>query len=330
MTRAEHLRTLGLVAPALVVGLLVGCSDDGSSGAGADLLVGASTLAVSGVEFPVVVPSGRWTFTVSAPTDDLPDDVADDATDGTSYVGLAWNPDGVAPRFGPVLGGEDPETATVTTTSAGGEPLQVTLLGPADQGGTANGAVWVAVDEDGSVPDLVVAYDGVDQRFDLVDGSRDPGPADGFYGDLPALDGTCPTRGPTADQAGWEFRVTCEVDGAFAVPYVASQGWVADGDSTWYVVDLRLGPSRFSHTADGRSTDYDAVELSTEVMIDGEAAVENGVTGWVTTVVVPGSASTPATLDIERRYAMSRLGAGPAPPDEELTLRWDVELRPTR
>ncbi|WP_134764908.1 hypothetical protein [Nocardioides sp. 1609] len=322
-----------VVVPLLVAGLAAGCGDESpepSGDSGSTVLLGTDTTTVEGVEFDVVVPSGAFTFTVGEPVTDLPDDVDAPADDDTQYVGLAWEPAGPAPEFGPVLHGTDPEVATVTV-DRGGSDLDVTLLGPPELDGTANGVAWVPVD--GDAGRLAVDYDGLTQTFDLTTGERAPGPADGFYTDTPTLRGDCPAQGPGRAGDGLQFTVTCAVPAVASVPYVAGRGWVADAGTTFLVADVTLTPSTFHRPAGGAVASYRVTGTDTEVSLDRTAAVVLGEAaqtpqgGWSATVTAEVPRAETATLEITQSVALARdSGPGSAPATDELALTFTVEL----
>jgi hypothetical protein len=315
----------------MLVGLAA-CGEDSvdpGSTDGLEVLSGTDTTSVSGQEFAVLVPGGSYVFTASEPTDDLPDDVSGDAG-GTSYVGLAWRPEGNAPEFGPVLHGTEAEPAPVRV-QVGDQTLDVTELGADVQGGNANGVVWVPVGDDTSGT-LEVEYDGLVQTFDLTSGDREPGPADGFYEDTGTFPADCPD-GPQ-ETGPWSYVVTCDVTDVAAVPYVAGAGWAEQGQ-TWLVLGVEVTPSALEWAEGGGRASYRVATQDGGVSVDGVPATvltEDSPLGdtWSASVAVPAAADAPVALTVERTYQLARAdGAAAAPATGEVTWSSSIDLPAT-
>lgn len=323
----------GWLALGVALTFLTSCgSEEQSPGSGGlAVLEGTDTTTVSGTEVPVIVPNGSYVFTVSEPTTSLPDDVSDDGgSDDATYVGLAWRPEGTAPEAGPVLHGTDPEPAPVRI-SQGDTTGEVTELGADTTGGNANGVVWVSVDPDADLT-LEVEYDGLVQTFDLASGERQPGPADAFYDDTGTVRVDCPDGTSEADQ-GFDYTITCDLADVAAVPYVAGQGWAADGE-TWLVLDLSLTPSAFTWSGAGGTSDYEVTSQSGSVSVgDTEATVLSEDDplgdGWSASLAVPAPAAEAVTLDVRRTYDLARDSGSGGPDSHQAVFEASIDLPPS-
>jgi hypothetical protein len=303
----------------LTVAALGGCAD-----AEGDLAVlsAAGTSPLEGDVFEVMLPSGRFTFTVTEPRDQLTEDESADgepreAPDGQQYVGLGWDWDGMAGRAFWLLNHDvPPQLATVSVVTDDDEvpvfELDTQARRPTDR-------AWVLVPADAH-PRIRVTYDGHAQTIDLDSGAVDAGVAEGFY-DIAGHNVDCPDQGPGSDRDGLQYRIDCTVGEVYAVPYVADLGWAAEGE-TWLLVQVDLRPGEFTFTSGEEATSYRVARENGAISVErGEPVelwqAESGTDGFGATYAAPVPADGPWQLDISRTYDLTRNGSAPGAPASE-------------
>lgn len=330
-------------AATLAAGLALagaGCSPDEQTIAAGTVVAAPGVVDGDDASVTVRVPTGAVRLGVADPAGAVG---SDRAADGASLLALEVAFDRSAVRsdvadLARVPGAGSPVELAVEVA---GERYDVGTVGDpdgavADDGSDERlgGDVLVAVE---GAPDLddvtvVVGYDGLDQRVALVDGAREPGPADPLYV------AEREPRGPVTcdvDPAprGVEVEgLACRAERMVSVPYVPGAGWAAEGN-TWAVVPLVVSVTGVATTAPATADRgaYTVTGADQTVALGGAPPVtELDVTetgdgaSYTSRLVFSLGADTPLDLELRRTYAL-RADSGAVPARRELVL--DAALR---
>ena len=307
-------RTTVAVLTLLAAAAVTGCSSSDSDA----VVPAAGTVSLEGDDIAMVLPSGRFTFTVTAPRVELTEDEVDDgeardAPDGKSYVGVSSDWEGSAGRVFALLNRDTiPKSASVALM-ADGEKIDLFTIDT--QKSRTGGPVWALVPEDGDVR-LDVTYDGHTQSADLASGEVTAGVAEGFY-DLQDHAVACPTQSAGDADVAWHYSIACTVGNVVAVPYVAELGWAEKG-RTWLLVQVTLKPEVFRFTAGTESAEYRVDRESGSLTGKNGETVElshvEDASGSHATYAVPAAAKGPWELELTRTYDLTRTGTAPGAP----------------
>jgi hypothetical protein len=225
----------------------------------------------------IIVPGLRYDLLVTSPRERMDSvsareaGVADEATEGTRFVGLTW---GIEAAGGEAmtLAGEGPDVTAELALVVDGETVD--LVPP--EGSEGVRGWWVVVPADADRIGVALTYDGVTQMIeDVADplaaaegGSRllyDGGP-DGLH--QPACPE--PAQGPEPERY---VIGSCTVSISDPFPYHRGLGWADDGHG-WVVVRLRMRSTTVGWDDDASTIGFEVTADEAVVTLDGAEPVE--------------------------------------------------------
>lgn len=273
----------------LAIGLgLTGCSvlgvadEEPASVRIGDIFDGSLKLTRQVDESKLLIPTGEVTFGVTEPLDRVGWDewIGTEVrvpVDGAEIIAVTWKRKRVftADVADAMTADGPPKDPIRLWVVADGGRYEVEDVGTLGGSGERN-FVYVGVPVDAELA-LEVEYDGVRQSVDPRTGKVASGQAVGLYDDSlragdEAAGGT--TCGEQKTRSGrWETTFSCSVESIRSLPYAASRGWAAKGES-WLIVTARTELVRAQWTAGPRRyATYTARPTRWQVALDGAGPI---------------------------------------------------------
>ncbi|WP_134738230.1 hypothetical protein [Nocardioides sp. 503] len=275
----NRLPLLALLPLVLALGACTGDADDGDDLPRADVgdVIQQPGGRVEGRHTFVVLPSGRYDFTVSTPRERTDTFAAKDAGvsaeagEDRRFVEVEWERGVVAGDAFVMQAPED--VSPMLTVTAGGERYP---LGALDEEGVYAAAV-VVPEEAGDDIGLEVEYDGLTQVIrDAYDSAvtRADGPEELYFESPGQRWAACPeTSLSGGDPAVDFFGADCRANITSPLPYFGPKGWAPEGRA-WVVVRFDAGSPRTGYDGPGGYVDYSVRPSEVRLSIEGAEAPE--------------------------------------------------------